>query len=321
MTAVPATADIDFGRTVLLCSKPLQVLNCASIVRHYRIADSRLHVMTGAIDDVDGFRSFVADSGYPQLFASISWNSARDEAIADLVQRPYDSLFIEDDRLTSYLSILPHRTERLAVFEEGTGTYRSDRRLWPRGLRRVKWRAIAAATGCGWEFGGGRKTDDVMVSRPDVYGRLNPRQAHKARWFPGLIDELQHESAAWRGAVLAACNRPPDRLGRVALVLATWGGTSDEVLATAAADADTVFYKAHPHDGAAAEGPGVAQVDATWIPAEAIVETLAAISEHLTVYHYSSSVAFYTSGLHDNVDLVDLVDARHLREVFGALDN
>ena len=40
---VDPTPDIDFGRSVFVCSKPLQVLNCASIVRHFSIDDARLH--------------------------------------------------------------------------------------------------------------------------------------------------------------------------------------------------------------------------------------------------------------------------------------
>lgn len=205
------------------------------------------------------------------------------------------------------------------MFEEGIGTYRMSRARSPRGLRWVKWRAIAARHGCGWEFGSGRRTDHVMVSRPDAFRRLHPRLAEKVVGFPGVVDELRHEADAWRRTVLRALGEPSLPLGRVALVLGTWGGTAPDTLARAVADADVVFEKPHPHDGVTQDRPGVVPVTASWIPAEAIIETLASVSDHLTVYHHSSSAAFYAHGRYDGVEFVDLLGTSQLREVLAAL--
>ena len=55
---------------MFVCSKPLQVLNCASIVRSLGIADGRLYVTTSSISDAEGFRRFVESSRYTGLFST-----------------------------------------------------------------------------------------------------------------------------------------------------------------------------------------------------------------------------------------------------------
>jgi hypothetical protein len=311
---------IDFGPSVFVCSKPLQVLNCASIVRHFGIAESRLHVLTSSIDDSGEFADFISSSGYGTVFSSVSWNLDVDAAIAEFTLDPYESLFIEDDRVGRYRVFAPLRTTRMVLFEEGIGTYRSDPEMSLRGLRKLKWKVKVVTTGCGWEFGEGRLTDLVMVSRPDVYRRLNPRTAHKALGFPGLVDELGFEAPTWNRLVMKQLGEPAGRLGRVAVVLATWGTTPSFVVDEALADADVVYHKAHPHDGAPLARDGVVDLPSSWIPAEALVNVLAGISDHVTVYHHSSSVAFYLGGLRESVDFVDLLGSQQLRDVLVAAD-
>ncbi len=313
-------AGIDFGRSVFVCSKPLQVLNCASIVRHFGIVESRLHVLTSSIDGVDEFAQFMSSSGSGRLFSSVSWNLDDDAAIEEFTRNRYDTLFIEDDRVGRYRLFAPLRTERLVLFEEGIGTYRSNPEMSLRGMRKLKWKVLVVTTGCGWEFGEGRKTDLVMVSRPDVYRRLNPRTAHKAVGFPGLVDELRFGADTWHQLVMRQLGEPTQRLGRVALVLAMWGRTPDHVLDEAQAGADVVFHKPHPHDGAPVDRDGVVSLPGSWIPAEVFVGVLAEISDHLTVYHHSSSVAFYLGGALQSVDYVDLLDSQQLRDVLEAAD-
>jgi hypothetical protein len=312
------TPDIDFGRSVFVCSKPLQVLNCASIVRHFGISDARLHVLTSSIHDVDDFASFLPGTSSGRLFSSVSWNLDGDAAVDEFACTDYDSLFIEDDRVSRYQLFAPQRTLRMVLFEEGIGTYRTDAAMSLRGLRKLKWKVLAATTGCGWDFGEGRRTDVVMVSRPDAYRRLNPRTAHKAVGFPGLVDELERDAAAWRRLVLGEIGASTGGSGRVALVLAKWGPTPDSVFERAATDADVVLYKAHPHDGTPIRHHGVINVPGSWIPAEAFVTTLADVSDHLTVYHHSSSVAFYLDGVHAGVDYVDLLGSTQLNDVLEA---
>jgi hypothetical protein len=312
--------EIDFGRSVFVCSKPLQVLNCASIVRQFALRESRLHVLTSSIDGAEEFARFLAGTDYGQVFSTVSWDVDDDAAIEAFTREPYDSLFIEDDRVGRYRIFAPHRTQRMVLFEEGIGTYRTSSENSLRGLRKLKWKVLAATTGCGWDFGGGRKTDLVLVSRPDVYRRLNPRTAHKAVGFPGLVDELGYEVEAWHRCVMGELGNPSGRLGRVALVLAKWGPTPDQVLDRAVADADVVYYKAHPHDGLSVVRDGVVSLRGSWIPAEAVVGVLANSSDRLTVYHHSSSVAFYLRGVYEGVDYVDLLDSQQLRDVLEAVD-
>ena len=117
---------------------------------------------------------------------------------------------------------------------------------------------------------------------------------------------------------MAELGEPRGRLGRVALVLATWGRTREPVLSRASDGADVVVHKPHPHDGTPAGHPGVVDLPGSWIPAEALVHTLAGVCEHLTVYHHSSSVAFYLADRHANVDYVDVMGSTQLRDVLAA---
>ena len=112
--------EIDFGRSVFVCSKPIQVLNCASIVRHFGIRESRLHVLTSSIDGAEDFARFVAGTDYDHVFSTVSWDVDHDAAIEAFTREPYDTLFIEDDRVGRYRIFEPYRTQRMVVFEEGS---------------------------------------------------------------------------------------------------------------------------------------------------------------------------------------------------------
>ena len=130
---------------------------------------------------------------------------------------------------------------------------------------------------------------------------------------------MRFDADAWEHLVLEQLGQP-ERLGRVALVLAKWGSTPDAILDRALLDADVVFYKAHPHDGTPVERADVVNLPSSWIPAEAIVGVLAGRSDRLTVYDHASSVAFYLGGRFDAVDFVDLLDSRQLRDVLEAAE-
>lgn len=305
----------DFGRSVFVCSKPLQALHCASIVRHYAINEARLHVVTRTIKDYEAFRAFFEASAHGSSFRSIGWSESYAEVIEWLSDCSYDSLFVEDDRASFYQLFAPLRTDRLVLFEEGIGTYRGTYNSAMRGARRIKWKLASIVTGCGFEFGEGRKTDVVMVHAPEIYRRMHPRLAKKVMGFPGLIDEIGRERSHWENAILETIPLDRSSFGDVALVLGTGGGAPATVLDEIHPEVDVVFYKAHPQDGLVTLDDRAVLIDASWVPAEVYIDLLSRRSRRVLVFHFSSSVAFYGRNLYSNVDFFDLLKAPEITEL------
>lgn len=307
----------DFGRSVFVCSKPLQVLHCASIVRHYEIDSALLYIHVQALEDHRDFRVFMESSAYGRLFTSIRWADDAMHVARILRDEQFESLFIEDDRVSFYNLFAPLKTRWLILFEEGVGTYRGqyvDTMSWP---RKLKWRIMAWITGCGFNFGYGRKTDFVVVQRPELYRRLNPRMAYKVRPFPGLVAELEAESETWAGVLSATLEYDELTTRRGCFVLGTWGGTPDLDISKLVQRYDKVFFKAHPHDGAGSVA-GATTIHKSWVPAEVYIDHLARRCEQVAVFHYSSSAAFYMRNQHSNVSFHDLLQEPRLLDILEA---
>jgi hypothetical protein len=297
---------ISFDESMFVCSKPLQFLMCAGIVQAYGIEHVETCVVTRSISDADGFLAFARSSRYESIFDRVHEVPDHRAAAAVVRHARYDNLFIEDDRASMYYVFAPLKRRTLAVFEEGVGTYCADVRSQLSPLRKLRWTAAAAITGCGLRFGYGQATDHVFVQFPEAYARLNPRAAHKALPVPPLRDELARSAPRWDEELAATGFRPPKANSRAALVLGTWGGASPEVLAHAVATYDRVYYKPHPHDGAVPKAEGVDVFGASWIPAEVYIDRIARACRSLSVVHFSSSAELNTQG-RSNVTFHDLL--------------
>jgi hypothetical protein len=282
----------DFGRSVFVCSKPLQALHCASIVRSQAIANAELYLVQGGIHDAAAFRQFFESSPHGKLFAAIYTKPDHSAAAAAIREAAYDSLFIEDDKVSDYHLFAPLKRRYLSVFEEGIGTYVGPIGGKLTGARWLKWRVISAATGCGLEFGGGRSTDFVFVQSPAAYQSLRPRHAAKARAFPGLMAELDEDRETWDALARGALPEPDRPCAAACLVLGTWGSAPADYSSIALLRDRVMYFKAHPHDGHQLQVDGVTYIDSTWIPAELLVQILAERHRDLLVVHYASSVKF-----------------------------
>lgn len=311
-------ADQRFGASVFVCSKPLQFLFSASIVRAYRIEDPTIYVVTGTMVVPREFEAFVNDCDYRGLFRQIVFRPDHADIASELKRRNYDTLFVEDDRVSLYRLFAPLKTDRFAIFEEGVGTYRNDYRTHMSPLRLAKWLLLSQLTGCGLQRGDGRATDHVMVQHPDAYAQMNKRNAHKALPIPRLLEEFRHNRPRW-DAVLeqAGVKEPGEYPASVALVLGTWGGAPGSVIETIAAKYDRVYYKAHPNDGMIVDSRLATVINLPWAPAEVFVDYFARSAVHLDVYHFSSSVELNCLDAYSNVGFVDLARDPRLSEVLA----
>ncbi|MBS8267423.1 hypothetical protein DYI26_01560 [Halomonas litopenaei] len=314
--AGPATStQASFGRSAFICCKPLQFLTCASIVRHYRIEQALVLLVAESIAEYDAFYAFVEASHHRSLFDEIRRVPTQAAAREALGALHYDSLFIDNDRTSKYLLLAPLKTGCLCLYEEGVSTYFSSYLYEMPLSRRLKWSLVALVRGCGLRFGGGRRTDLVFVSRPRTYARLNPRLAHKARYCPGLVGELEQGWEDWQALLSPWLDRLTS--ATPALVLGTWGGgdISAERLAELKRRHPLLLFKPHPHDGCAWLDADIQVLEQPWIPAEVWIRLLASRVDELVVYHYSSSSELYCLDLLDRVTFVDLKGDVHIRRV------
>ncbi len=307
----------EFGRGIFVCSKPLQFLVCASIVRRYQISAPQIFIVARDIADTAGFLSFLHSSSYKDLFAHIEACSDHFEAV-DSIRRldlGYDSLFVEDDRVSKYRLFTSIKSKYMMVFEEGLATYQGDYRapryhLEPKwnSLRKLKWMVLAQLTGCGLFFGHGRKTNYVMVQFPEVYAALNPTTATKALPVPRVIDEFRNARKEWDGVVERCMTKLLSAAGNVALVLGTWGGVPSDKVKEILRSHDVVYYKAHPHDSGHDGAAELNVLAESWIPAEVFVDYLARRCTSLTVYHFNSTAAINCFARYDNVSFFSMRD-------------
>lgn len=309
---------IDFGRSVFVCSKPLQFMICSTIARHFEIRDPLIFVVTNAFSDFTAFLEFITRPGCGCALERVEQRANHHEVARDLADLSYASLFIEDDRVSNYHLYAPLKRRYLSVFEEGIGTYVTDYRDHMRGLRLLKWTALSVATGCGLDFGGGRNTDFVLVQFPDLYASLRPANARKAVGIPSVVVEMLRGRQQW-DQLLCHELGVVAQMRRSALVLGTWGGVPQSAKTVLATDVDAIFFKAHPHDESAVDLPGARVVPERWIPAEVIVDWLAQRSETLLVYHFGSTIEMNLWHHHRNVEFVDLGGTPEVSLVFNRL--
>lgn len=269
-----AAVPTDFGRAVFMCTKPLQFLTCASIVRACGIQQPLMLLAVESIADVEGFLAFIAGTEYARLFGEVRPMPTQLAAIEELKRLSFDSLFTDNDRASKYLLLAPFKRRYLCVFEEGVSTYYSSYLYEMKGLKQLKWRLSSIIRGSGFRFGEGRKTDLVFVTLPGTYARLNPRQAHKVRHCAGLIGEVRRHWDSWCAVLRPSLERLAS--GPAALVLGTWGGgaISRERLAQLKALHGTLVFKPHPHDGRSWADRDILVLDQPWVPAEVWVRLL-----------------------------------------------
>jgi hypothetical protein len=278
-----------------------------------------VYILTHAIAEADSFLDFVRTSGYGMLFHAVHDVRDYEEVVEKLADVSYDSIFVEDDRVSLYHVIAPLKRKYLSIFEEGTGTYVGDYREQLSGLRRLRWQVTSVVTGCGLRFGEGRRTDYVIVQHPEAFARLNPNTTHKVLPASPLRNELAHLAQDWDAALAASGVGWPQPEGHVALVLGTWGGVIDESAEQILDGAAQVYYKAHPHDGIVPQFDAAEVIAASWIPAEVYIDRFAAACRLLTVYHFSSTVQLNMGYSYPNVRFVDLLRDPQVVEVQGAV--
>lgn len=307
-----------FGTSVFVCSKPLQFFHLVSIAKDYSIDKPKLYIVTRSFFGWEDFKVNILSSKFKDVFSAIIFCDSYDTAAESIVKDTYDSLFIEDDRVSLYFIFNNLKKKKMIVFEEGFGTYRSS---YPQSfsfMRKVKWISLSLIKGCGINFGGGRNTDYVLTQYPEVYKKLNYMSSSKALLFSGSSDIFSKYSEFWDNVI----NKDLTAFGyyqsdsKVALVLGTWGGASNKEVEEIFKNYDFIIYKSHPHDGILLQLDNVHNIEAKWVPAEVYIFRLASKFKNLHVYHYSSSTSFYLDGFVKNVKFIDLLkDSRFLKVV------
>lgn len=306
----------EFGKSVFICSKPLQLLNCCSIMREYDLHDTEVHLVTSSIHDHENFITFIKKTNHFKNIKKITPHKNHFESVKAIKLLDYDSLFIESDRVSLYNLLAPLKKKYLSVFEEGIGTYINDYSNNFTGLKKLKWKMLSLITGCGLRFGDGRKTNFVFVQYPKLYKSLNPKSAKKALYFPGILDEIEQDLDAWEDLINNEIGLLKFKSTSANLILGSWGGFANEHIEKIKNKNINNFYKAHPHDGVEISNIDIEKIKISWLPAEACIGVLQKKYSKLEVYHLSSSVSLYCNQKYNNVFFHDLRKNQLLTEIF-----
>ncbi|GHC35523.1 hypothetical protein GCM10008094_30920 [Aidingimonas halophila] len=306
--------------SVFVCSKPLQVINCLSIIRYYKICKPVLIIVKKNFQGYNYFIDFISECEL--LYLSVAFNVVDNhfEACEVIKGLNYRSIFIEDDRTSFTYLFATLKKDQLIVFEEGVSTYYSSYRYKMNIFRKLKWLLLAPITKSGIQFGQGEFTDFVMVSYPYYFGEINNKISRKALYFPGLMHEIRYVKKPWLDLVYEDLITVKPGYN-VALIIGTWGGgeCSIEMVRNIQSSFDATFFKPHPHDGSAwGAEQKIVIIDKPWIPSEVYILALIELSVNITVYHYSSSTFFYC--INDtsmkNVKFVDLGSDKYVKKIY-----
>lgn len=318
----------DFGQCVYICSKPLQFFHLLAITKHYDIKKPQIYIVTKNFSGWEDFKKHIFRSEFFDVFLEINFLPSYDDVCNSIEKYNYDSLFIEDDRVSLYFVFVKLKSKKMIVFEEGFGTYYSDfpkRLSW---IKRVKWISISLIKGCGLNFGGGKCTDHVLTQYPLVYKKLNKLSSFKALEFSGVYEIFSGYNSFWDKLVsddiASIYDSNPDI--KVCLLLATWGGAESEELQKLCESYDMVIYKSHPHDQTFPNLDNIFNLASNWIPAEVYIIKLAQFFNKLDVFHYSSSTGLYLDKSLNNVGFIDLLEdfrfstvLREKREIYDSI--
>lgn len=274
-----------------------------------------MHLIVSGLSGYEGFVSFLKETKHFDYIKNITLHESYQDAVAKIKYSSYDSLFIEDDRVSLYHLMAPLKRRYLSVFEEGFGTYLGDFPEKLKGLRKLKWNFMSLITGCGIQFGDGRKTDFVLVQYPTLYNKLNPKNARKTLSFPGIIDEIAKDLMAWERILEAEIGEISQNNKNANFIIGTWGGFPPEKIENIRDKNIVTFYKAHPHDGLSSDNEELRVIKHSWIPAEACIGVLSRKYTDLDVYHFSSSAFFYCRGRFENVVFTDLLSNKRFLSV------
>lgn len=273
-------------------------------VRALAVRNARLIVRRDSIAEVESFECFLRDSTYAAFFRSIAFVDDHRAACSALDQEDYKGLFVENDQVSDYLLYYPRSRGMLGVIEEGIGTYTNGfLDSCTSTLARLKWRAIALASGCGLRYGHGRSTRIVAVTEPEIFGRLHPKIEQRVVRIPSITESI---AIGWHGWMRMMPNALPAQFAmKRTLILGTWGGApSNPELAPCSNPFKNALFKAHPHDDSLGPEGTFKLAVPRWMPAEAAVLALAKRIERLRVLHYSSSAAWYLRS--QRIDFMDL---------------
>lgn len=290
----PAALNVELGRCAFVCSKPLQVLNCASLIDHYGLDATLLVVLQRDMAHASEFMEFLEHSPYCALFGRVVATNDHASATQILKTSTYDSLIIEDDRWSRHEMYAPLRRRCLGVVEEGFGTYSGGAfPTWS--LKSFKWSIRSLIFGSATRIGQGRHTRYIFVQYPELFRQFVPKLADRAVEIPRLVDYLRSTEDAWRGLL------PPNLSSgdKAVLLLPTWGGDIADALSNFSPEEFDLYYKPHPHDGGSANSSQIQEIRSSWIPAEVVISELAERYNELTVIHWDSSVAFNCYGQFD----------------------
>lgn len=285
-------------RVGFLVSKPLQFFLASSIARDgVNATDRFLYVVNGFHGACEFFERLMPhEFGFEQKFFFEEWG----EAYRHFSKGGVDQVFIDSDvGVNKFLTLMCLRFSapdlRIAVYEEGIGTYRDD--LYS-GLKR----RLLSSCGVGVHFGGSSFVDEVWVTRPAAYvGQFGSKK-------PVKLFSISYEdfSISGLGELFSGKKFLVSRGSAECIFYMTgWTidyGLLDDLEQRSGVD---IFVKLHPHIKDNSLKLSNAKSLPPSLPAEFVISELAKAYDYVTVLHCGTSAEFYCQK-YPNVEWVRL---------------
>jgi len=277
-------------KAVFVCTKPLQLM--VAMILAPKFADAELLL----VDSFAGVEKVGGSAVLKKYFSTVSLFRTRQRALRAVLTKPYDKVFVDSDvgvRLQLTLLFLKafRPRIRIAVYEEGIGTYRAD--MIPSGLKRLLYGML----GAGGYFGGSVFVNEVHCFEPERYKSIIGDTSHTVRGIDeDFLDWIQaHEEDLF--LLFPGVEDLPLGCSDTKVVFLTDWNVDTSVIQFFESRSD-VFVKPHPHIQAETlEDMKSRFPHSTWapanVPAEILILYLLKQSGKVIVLHSNSSVAHY----------------------------
>lgn len=279
-------------RSAFIVTKPLQFMIAASIIDQEKLSLRSDILVVDSFADAGHFVSRY--HGLGPRWGSMGLFKNTNEAYAYARKKKYSRLFIDSDfGAQKFYTLLRNKiaspARRIAVYEEGTGTYRTDRYS---GIKRTLFHRL----GIGAAFGGSLFTDRIYVYETKKYrDRVGSYGCAPVGIETKLVDFIRANIADLTTLFDVPRTIGGDKGQPCCLYLTDWK-INREVIAEIGRKNGLFFVKPHPHlADIAADDPrlGRASVLPAGVPAEMLIMKLKSRHSDLTVYHHGSSAAHY----------------------------
>ena len=292
--------DTNLETHSFIAGTPLHIMISLSLIRQLDIRS------TSKLKIVDYFNG--AESAYRRM-SELNWEYDGIEvaffpnhrlAYIDSIRGKTDYLYLDSDAsFQRYLELIILKAARpnikIAVFEDGVGTYRAD--IYA-GVKKNIFDAIGVST----YLGGSSKTNTVFVFDARRYRDIFPQVSADVVQIKEQLDTTIASLSTELNHIFGHNSEFPSDQETCNLYLSNWEVDYAVIRMLADLEGDT-YIKLHPHIKKTNIESNVRQID-NRVPAEIVILDLSRKYQNVRVFHHGSSAEQYIKS--ENVEFVNI---------------